>query len=204
MKDWSFGKLMGVFAGMMLVIIMIVAVVMSTGNKKPPPRVAKQRSETNFNQRTDIMAEQLRRQQEQEELLRTSSAEQQAALKKIIDAQAAQNNQLMQRLEGMSRYIAGVEQRIAYLEQMRRPTSVRVIKPERESRNDLAPKGSGPSRGAKTIPKPTEVSGYKVYATVGNRAWINDDSYTAGDELPDSEFVIDSVTRTGSVISTKR
>jgi hypothetical protein len=148
------------------------------------------------------MAEQLRQQQEREELFRTMSTEQQASLKKIIDAQAAQNNQLMQRLEGMSRYISGMEQRIAYLEQMRRPTSVRIIKPEREreSRADhLAPKG------AKSIHKPTEVSGYRVYATVGNRAWINDDSYTSGDKLPDSEFVIDSVnSRTGSVISTRR
>ncbi len=181
MKDMSFGKLMAIFGGsLVVVIILAVVVIKANSGPKPGTKVVTQRYQTQDQpQGPDILAEQLRREQEAAETAREMSAKQARAIEQAIQQQ---NQAVMQRLDGISTGMLALEQRVSAIENIRRPTSVQIIKPENAPRAQPVKKLE---RGAAQLPAN---SGYKVQATVGKRAWIaageHEDSVTVGETLP--------------------
>lgn len=181
MKNMSFGKLMAVFGGsLVVVIILAVVIIKATSGPKPGSTVVTQRHQTQFQpQQPDILAEQLRREQEASAAAREMSAQQAQAVQQALQQQ---NQAVMQRLDGIAIGMNALDQRVAAIENGRRPTGVEVIKPERKPRTSPVKQLE---KGATPLPAN---SGYKVQATVGKRAWIaageHEDSVSVGETLP--------------------
>lgn len=181
MKNMSFGKLMAIFGGsLVVVIILAVVIIKATSGPKPGSTVVTQRHQTQFQpQQPDILAEQLRREQEASAAAREMSAQQAQAMQQALQQQ---NQAVMQRLDGIAIGLNALDQRVAAIENGRRPTGVEVIKPERKPRTSPVKQLE---KGATPLPAN---SGYKVQATVGKRAWIaageHEDSVSVGETLP--------------------
>lgn len=181
MKNMSFGKLMAIFGGsLVVVIILAVVIIKATSGPKPGSTVVTQRHQTQFQpQQPDILAEQLRREQEASAAAREMSAQQAQAMQQALQQQ---NQAVMQRLDGIAIGLNALDQRVAAIENSRRPTGVEVIKPERKPRTSPVKQLE---KGATPLPAN---SGYKVQATVGKRAWIaageHEDSVSVGETLP--------------------
>lgn len=181
MKNMSFGKLMAIFGGsLVVVIILAVVIIKATSGPKPGSTVVTQRHQTQFqSQQPDILAEQLRREQEASAAAREMSAQQAQAMQQALQQQ---NQAVMQRLDGIAIGLNALDQRVAAIENSRRPTGVEVIKPERKPRTSPVKQLE---KGATPLPAN---SGYKVQATVGKRAWIaageHEDSVSVGETLP--------------------
>lgn len=181
MKNMSFDKLMAIFGGsLVVVIILAVVIIKATSGPKPGSTVVTQRHQTQFQpQQPDILAEQLRREQEASAAAREMSAQQAQAMQQALQQQ---NQAVMQRLDGIAIGLNALDQRVAAIENSRRPTSVQVIKPERKPRTSPVKQLE---KGATPLPAN---SGYKVQATVGKRAWIaageHEDSVSVGETLP--------------------
>ena len=181
MKNMSFGKLMAIFGGsLVVVIILAVVIIKATSGPKPGSTVVTQRHQTQFqSQQPDILAEQLRREQEASAAAREMSAQQAQAMQQALQQQ---NQAVMQRLDGIAIGLNALDQRVAAIENSRRPTGVEVIKPEPKPRT---PPVKQLEKGATPLPAN---SGYKVQATVGKRAWIaageHEDSVSVGETLP--------------------
>jgi hypothetical protein len=181
MKNMSFGKLMAIFGGsLVVVIILAVVIIKATSGPKPGSTVVTQRHQTQFQpQQPDILAEQLRREQEASAAAREMSAQQAQAMQQALQQQ---NQAVMQRLDGIAIGLNALDQRVAAIENSRRPTGVQVIKPERKPRTSPVKQLE---KGATPLPAN---SGYKVQATVGKRAWIaageHEDSVSVGETLP--------------------
>ncbi|AYK20464.1 hypothetical protein C0073_022205 (plasmid) [Aeromonas veronii] len=133
MKNMSFGKLMAIFGGsLVVVIILAVVIIKATSGPKPGSTVVTQRHQTQFQpQQPDILAEQLRREQEASAAAREMSAQQSQAMQQALQQQ---NQAVMQRLDGIAIGLNALDQRVAAIENSRRPTGVQVIKPERKPR----------------------------------------------------------------------
>lgn len=181
MKNMSFGKLMAIFGGSLVVIIILaVVIIKATSGPKLGSTVVTQRHQTQFQpQQPDILAEQLRREQEASAAAREMSAQQAQAMQQALQQQ---NQAVMQRLDGIAIGLNALDQRVAAIENSRRPTGVQVIKPERKPRTSPVKQLE---KGATPLPAN---SGYKVQATVGKRAWIaageHEDSVSVGETLP--------------------
>ena len=181
MKNMSFGKLMAIFGGsLVVVIILAVVIIKATSGPKLGSTVVTQRHQTQFQpQQPDILAEQLRREQEASAAAREMSAQQAQAMQQALQQQ---NQAVMQRLDGIAIGLNALDQRVAAIENSRRPTGVQVIKPERKPRTSPVKQLE---KGATPLPAN---SGYKVQATVGKRAWIaageHEDSVSVGETLP--------------------
>jgi len=181
MKNMSFGKLMAIFGGsLVVVIILAVVIIKATSGPKPGSTVVTQRHQTQFQpQQPDILAEQLRREQVASAAAREMSAQQSQAMQQALQQQ---NQAVMQRLDGIAIGLNALDQRVAAIENSRRPTGVQVIKPERKPRTSPVKQLE---KGATPLPAN---SGYKVQATVGKRAWIAagepEDSVSVGETLP--------------------
>lgn len=181
MKNMSFGKLMAIFGGsLVVVIILAVVIIKATSGPKPGSKVVAQRHQTEFQpQQPVILADQLRREQEASAAAREMSAQQAQAMQQALQQQ---NQAVMQRLDGIAIGLNALDQRVAAIENSRRPTGVQVIKPERKPRTSPVKQLD---KGATPLPAN---SGYKVQATVGKRAWIaageHEDSVSVGETLP--------------------
>ncbi len=181
MKNMSFGKLMAIFGGsLVVVIILAVVIIKATSGPKPGSTVVTQRHQTEFQpQQPVILADQLRREQEASAAAREMSAQQAQAMQQALQQQ---NQAVMQRLDGIAIGLNALDQRVAAIENSRRPTGVQVIKPERKPRTSPVKQLE---KGATPLPAN---SGYKVLATVGKRAWIaageHEDSVSGGETLP--------------------
>lgn len=181
MKNMSFEKLIAIFGGSLVVIIILaVVIIKATSGPKPGSTVVTQRHQTQFQpQQPDILAEQLRREQEASAAAREMSAQQAQAMQQALQQQ---NQAVMQRLDGIVIGLNALDQRVAAIENSRRPTSVQVIKPERKPRTSPVKQLE---EGATPLPAN---SGYKAQATVGKRAWIaageHEDSVSVGETLP--------------------
>ncbi len=181
MKNLSFGKLMALFgAGLIAVMLIAVIIIKLASAPKPTGAVVTQRHQTQFQpQQPDILAEQLRREQESAAAAKAAAAQQTQAMQQALQ----QHSQVLtQRLESISNNMSMLEQRIAAVENIRRPTSVQIVKPERNRSEKKQLYGDG-----KTFPLPANL-GYRVQATVGNRAWISAGDHevnlTVGEALP--------------------
>ena len=181
MKNMSFGKLMAIFGGsLVVVIILAVVIIKATSGPKPGSKVVTKRNQTEFQpQQPVILADQLRREQEASAAAREMSAQQAQAMQQALQQQ---NQAVMQRLDGIAIGLNALDQRVAAIENSRRPTGVQVIKPERKPRTSPVKQLE---KGATPLPAN---SGYKVQATVGKRAWIaageHEDSVSVGETLP--------------------
>jgi len=177
MQNISFGKLMAIFGGsLVVVIILAVVIINATSGPNPGSKVVTQRYQTQIQpQQPDILAEQLRREQEASAAAREMFAQQAKTMEAMQQA-------LQQRLDGISSELNALDQRVAAIENSRRPTGVQVIKPERKPRTYPVKQLE---KGSEPLPAN---SGYKVQATVGKRAWIaageHEDSVSVGETLP--------------------
>lgn len=184
MKNMSFGKLLAIFGGSLVTIMIIAIIVIKVTSAPKVGTVVRQRNpQQQFQQQQpDILAEQLRREQEAADTARASLQKAQATQQAMQQAMQQQTQILVQRLDGMASSISMLEQRIASIENSRRPTSVEIVRPERKPRND---QGKQLEKRAEPLPANAD---YRVIATVSKRAWVaageNEDSVTEGDALP--------------------
>jgi len=183
MKNWSFGKLMGVFAGSFVGLIIIVIIVMkiTSGPVKGRTVTTRTPAQQQAQPPVDVLALELAKsQQTAKDAL---AAQQNSSNQLAIVRQEMQNNNaiFMGQFQKMNATMSDLKNRIDFMEASR--GRVEIIKPPRKTlhtpANDSVPKI------AKRLP---ESSGYKVQATVGNRAWIksgvSEDSVIPGDKLP--------------------
>lgn len=184
MKGWSFGKLMAVFGGAFFAIIIITVVVLKassspTGKRVSTPNPALQQPQQQS--QIDVMSLQLAasQKQAQEALQAQTNSQQQLA---VVREEMRRNNQIM--MTQFSQITAKqdeMKRRMDLMDAGR--ATVQIIKPPRKD------PAKSPSQIAAANAKPIpESSGYKVQATVGNRAWIKagdrEESLKPGEKLP--------------------
>lgn len=183
MKNWSFGKLIGVFAGSFLAII-IIAVIIMKATSSPVKRVPT--PSTQFRQpqqktQIDVLALQLESSQNDAKKALDAQVQSQQQVM-IVRDEMRRNNQLMiNQFAQMNAQLSEMKQRMDAMDANR--NTVQIIKPPRKA---PAPSANQTMvQNSKAVP---ESSGYKVQATVGNRAWIKsgdrEDSVKPGDKLP--------------------
>ena len=183
MKNWSFGKLMGVFAGSFLALIIVaVAVIKLSAPSAKTKRVAQAQAQAAQQQpRMDVLSIELAKSREQAQAALQAQKNSDEQLR-IVRQESQRNTQLLlERINKLDNTISGLDQRMGYYEASRQ--RVEVIKPPRKA---LAPTpAQGLARSGHAIP---QSSGYKVQAVVGHRAWVKsgDAEYSveAGDKLP--------------------
>lgn len=185
MKNWSFGKLMGVFAGSFVAIIVLAVVVMKmsaspVGKKVAVPNASFQQQQQQKSQ-VDVMSLQLDASKKQAQAALEAQKNSQTQLN-IVRQEMQRNNQIMMsQFSQMNSKMDDMKQRMDFMEASR--GRVEIIKPPRKD-----PQPSATTAMAKTGKHVPESSGYKVQATVGNRAWIKsgdrEDSVAPGDKLP--------------------
>lgn len=184
MKNWSFGKLLAVFCGSFLVIIVIAIVIMKMSASPTGKKVAYSNSSQQKPQQTsemDVISLQLNASQKQarEALLAQENSQSQLV---IVRQEMQRNNKIMlDQLAQMASKMNEITQRMDLIETSR--GRVDIVKPPRR-----APQASAAATMAKNGTHLPESSGYKVQATVGDRAWIRSGnkefSVKPGDKMP--------------------
>lgn len=183
MKNWSFGKLIGVFAGCFLAIIIIAVVIMKASSSpvKRVPTPSTQFQQPEQKTQVDVLALQLETSQKDAKKALDAQVQSQQQVM-IVRDEMRRNNQLMiNQFAQMNAQLGEMKQRIDAMDASR--NTVQIIKPPRKV---PAPSATETMvQNSKAVP---ESSGYKVQATVGNRAWIKsgdrEDSVKPGDKLP--------------------
>nr|WP_228857640.1 hypothetical protein [Pseudomonas syringae]QOQ33364.1 hypothetical protein [Pseudomonas syringae pv. actinidiae] len=183
MKNWSFGKLIGVFAGCFLLIIIIAVVIMKASSSpvKRVPTPSTQFQQPEQKTQVDVLALQLEASQKDAKKALDAQVQSQQQVM-IVRDEMRRNNQLMiNQFAQMNAQLNDMKQRVDSMDARR--NTVEIIKPPRKvatpSANEIM------AHNSKAVP---ESSGYKVQATVGNRAWIKsgdrEDSVKPGEKLP--------------------
>lgn len=183
MKNWSFGKLIGVFAGCFLLIIIIAVVIMKASSSpvKRVPTPSTQFQQPEQKTQVDVLALQLEASQKDAKKALDAQAQSQQQVM-IVRDEMRRNNQLMiNQFAQMNAQLNDMKQRVDSMDARR--NTVEIIKPPRKvttpSANEIM------AQNSKAVP---ESSGYKVQATVGNRAWIKsgdrEESVKPGEKLP--------------------
>jgi len=183
MKNWSFGKLIGVFAGSFLAIIIIAVVIMKASSSpvKRVPTPSTQFQQPEQKTQVDVLALQLETSQKDAKKALDAQVQSQQQVM-IVRDEMRRNNQLMiNQFAQMNAQLGEMKQRIDAMDASR--NTVQIIKPPRKAPAPSA--NEAMVQNSKAVP---ESSGYKVQATVGNRAWIKsgdrEDSVKPGDKLP--------------------
>ncbi|KPY55603.1 hypothetical protein [Pseudomonas amygdali] len=183
MKNWSFGKLIGVFAGCFLLIIIIAVVIMKASSSpvKRVPTPSTQFQQPEQKTQVDVLALQLEASQKDAKKALDAQVQSQQQVM-IVRDEMRRNNQLMiNQFAQMNAQLNDMKQRVDSMDARR--NTVEIIKPPRKvatpSANEIM------AHNSKAVP---ESSGYKVQATVGNRAWIKsgdrEESVKPGEKLP--------------------
>lgn len=183
MKNWSFGKLIGVFAGSFLAIIIIAVIIMKATSSpvKRVPTPSTQFQQPQQKTQIDVLALQLESSQNDAKKALDAQVQSQQQVM-IVRDEMRRNNQLMiNQFAQMNAQLSEMKQRMDAMDANR--NTVQIIKPPRKA---PAPSANQTMvQNSKAVP---ESSGYKVQATVGNRAWIKsgdrEDSVKPGDKLP--------------------
>lgn len=190
MKNWSFGKLIGVFAGSFVALIVIAVVVLKATSSPTAKtkRVAQVQAQQAQPARMDVLSIELAKSKEQAQaaLQAQQNSEKQLA---IIRQESQRNTQLLlERIQQMDTKFAQLDLRMDHFEQSRQ--RVEIIKPPRKP---VAP-AVQPVRTQAHVSRANAMpssSGYKVQAVVGHRAWVQngdgEDSVKAGDKLPPAQ-----------------
>lgn len=203
MKNWSFGKLIGVFAGSFLALIVLaVVVIKATSSPSAKARRTMQAQAQSVQQpRMDVLSIELAKSREQAQaaLLAQENSEKQL---KIVREESQRNTQLLlSQIKALDNNLSGLQQRMKFYEDSRQ--RVEVIKPPR--RESAPAVAQGYAKRAHPIPQST---GYKVQAVVGHRAWVkngdSEDSVKAGDPLPpvQRELKVLAVDRDSGIVVT--
>jgi len=203
MKNWSFGKLIGVFAGSFVALI-VVAVVVIKATSSPAGkarRVAQAQAQSMQAPRMDVLSIELAKSREQAQAALQAQENSEKQLK-IVRQESQRNTQLLlEQIKSLDDNLSGLKQRMDYYEQSRQ--RVEIVKPPRKQ---PAPAESQRyARSAHPIPQST---GYKVQAVVGHRAWVkngdSEDSVKAGDPLPpvQRELKVLAVDRDSGIVVT--
>jgi hypothetical protein len=176
-KNLSFGKLMGIFGGVLLLLIVVTVIIVKASSTAPAP----------VQRRPAVIDPAVQERKAQEEAAAAEATSKAAELQSTMGNVLAMQNQLAgqnaatnQRLDGMNTELQALSARLEALEASKAQAA--AAKPKRPSRDtplkQLA--RSGRPLGSS--------SGYEVRATVGDRAWIQagdrEVSVTAGDALP--------------------
>ncbi|NIF27708.1 type IV secretion protein DotF [Pantoea sp. Tr-811] len=203
MKNWSFGKLIGVFAGSFVALILIAVVVIKAGSSPSASarRVAQTQAQTVQQPRMDVLSLELAKSREQTQAALQAQENSEKQLK-IVRQESQQNTQLLlNQIKAMDTTLAGLEKRMQHYEQSRQ--HVEIVKPPRKSH--LVAPAQGVASRAHSIP---QSSGYKVQAVVGHRAWVkngdSEDSIKAGDKLPpvQRELKVVAIDRDSGIVVT--
>ncbi|MBP2260256.1 hypothetical protein [Pseudomonas sp. BP8] len=183
MKNWSFGKLLGVFAGSFVALIIIAVVVIKTTSSPATKakRVAQAQAQAAQGPRMDVLSIELAKSKEQAQAALQAQQNSEKQLK-IVRQESERNTQLLLRqINQLDSTIAGLNQRMDTFEASRQ--RVEIVKPPRKA--PVQNQAQGLAKNAHPIPQST---GYKVQAVVGHRAWVQsgdrEDSVKAGDPLP--------------------
>jgi len=203
MKNWSFGKLIGVFAGSFLALI-VVAVVVIKASSSPAAktkRTAQIQAQSAQQPRMDVLSIELAKSREQAQAALQAQENSEKQLK-IVREESQRNTQLLlSQIKNLDNSMSQLTQRMNSYEQNRQ--RVEIVKPPRRAPAPAASQGY--ARSAHPIP---QSSGYKVQAVVGHRAWVkngeSEDSVKAGDKLPpvQRELKVLSVDRDSGIVVT--
>lgn len=183
MKNWSFGKLVGVFLGVFLLVIAIAVAVIKATSSAPARRssVPVQSQAIPQQPRMDVLSIELEKSKEdtRKALEGQQNAQQQL---QIVRQESQRNTQiLLAQLKQLENSVNSLDQRMDYFEASRQ--RVEIIKPPRK--NPSPSQAQQLAESGKQLPAS---SGYKVQAVVGHRAWIkngdHEDSVKPGDKLP--------------------
>lgn len=203
MKNWSFGKLLGVFAGsfVALIILAVVVMKMSASPATKAKRMAQAQAQAVQQPRMDVLSIELAKSKEQAQaaLLAQQNSDKQL---KIVRQESERNTQLLlSQIKQLDSTLAGLNQRMDYFEASRQ--RVEIVKPPRKAPVQNAAQGL--AHNARSIPQST---GYKVQAVVGHRAWVKsgdrEDSVKAGETLPpvQRELKVLAVDRDSGIVVT--
>lgn len=202
MKNWSFGKLIGVFAGSFVALI-VVAVVVIKASSSPAAKAKRtaQAQAQSVQPRMDVLSIELAKSREQAQAALQAQENSEKQLK-IVREESQRNTQLLlSQIKALDNNLSGLTQRMHDFEQSRQ--RVEIVKPPRR---EPAPVAS--QRYAKSAHPIPQSSGYKVQAVVGHRAWVkngdSEDSIKAGDTLPpvQRELKVLSVDRDSGIVVT--
>ncbi len=203
MKNWSFGKLIGVFAGSFVALI-VVAVVVIKASSSPvakAKRTAQIQAQSAQQPRMDVLSIELAKSREQAQAALQAQENSEKQLK-IVREESQRNTQLLlSQIKNLDNSMSQLAQRMNSYEQNRQ--RVELVTPPRRAPAPAASQGY--ARSAHPIP---QSSGYKVQAVVGHRAWVkngeSEDSVKAGDTLPpvQRELKVLSVDRDSGIVVT--
>lgn len=183
MKNWTFGKLLGVFGGCFLVVIVIAIVVIKATSGPTNGRTVTTRTPVQQQSQPQVDVLALELQKSQDAAKTALAAQQNSEQQLVVVRQEMQRNNaiLMAQFQQVNATMLDLKNRMDFMEASR--GRVEIIKPPRKAPNAVA--NDSTQKIAKRLP---ESSGYKVQATVGNRAWIksgaSEDSVVPGDKLP--------------------
>ncbi|MBC3479080.1 hypothetical protein HU761_23125 [Pseudomonas sp. SWRI59] len=182
MKNWSFGKLLGVFAGSFVALILIAVMVMKVSSSPAKAkRMTPAQAQAAQQPRMDVLSIELAKSKEQAQAALEAQQNSEKQLK-IVRQESQHNTQLLlNQIKQLDSTLSGLNQRMDYFEASRQ--RVDIVKPPRKA--PVATPAQGLAKGGHAIP---QSSGYKVQAIVGHRAWVKsgerEDSVKAGERLP--------------------
>ncbi|AJA14226.1 type IV secretion protein DotF [Pseudomonas putida S12] len=203
MKNWSFGKLIGVFAGSFLALIVLAVVVIKATSSPAAKarRIPQSQAQLAQQPRMDVLSIELAKSREQAQAALQAQENSEKQLK-IVREESQRNTQLLlSQIKALDNNLSGLQQRMQFYEDSRQ--RVEVIKPPRREPAPVVSQGY--TRRAHPIP---QSSGYKVQAVVGHRAWVkngdSEDSVKAGDPLPpvQRELKVLAVDRDSGIVVT--
>ncbi|MBB3269650.1 hypothetical protein I5Q41_17600 [Pseudomonas monteilii] len=203
MKNWSFGKLIGVFAGSFVALIVVAVVVMKATSSPAAKarRMAQNPTQSVQQPRMDVLSIELAKSREQAQAALQAQENSEKQLK-IVREESQRNTQLLlSQIKALDNNLTGLNQRMDYFEQSRQ--RVEIVKPPRREPAPVVSQAR--ARSVHPIP---QSSGYKVQAVVGHRAWVkngdSEDSIKAGDTLPpvQRELKVLSVDRDSGIVVT--
>ncbi|WDM58777.1 hypothetical protein K4A76_20425 [Pseudomonas sp. NEEL19] len=203
MKNWSFGKLIGVFAGSFLALIVLAVVVIKATSSPAAKakRVTQSQAQMAQPARMDVLSIELAKSREQAQAALQAQENSEKQLK-IVREESQRNTQLLlSQIKALDTTLSSLQQRMGAYENSRQ--HVEVIKPPRREPAPAAAQSY--AKRAHPIPQST---GYKVQAVVGHRAWVKhgegEDSVKAGDPLPPAqrELKVLAVDRDSGIVVT--
>lgn len=183
MKNWTFGKLLGVFGGSFVVVIIIAIIVIKSTSGPTHGRTVTTRTPAQQQPQPQVDVLSLELQKSQDAAKAALAAQKSSEQQLVVVRQEMQRNNaiLAAQFQQVNTTMLDLKNRMDFMEASR--GRVEIIKPPRKT-SSVAANDSSP-KIAKRLP---ESSGYKVQATVGNRAWIksgaSEDSVAPGDKLP--------------------
>ncbi|MBK4987458.1 MULTISPECIES: hypothetical protein [Pseudomonas] len=190
MKNWSFGKLIGVFAGSFVALILIAVIVLKSTSSPTAKaqRMAQVQTQQMQPARMDVLSIELAKSKEQAQAALVAQQNSEKQLN-IVRQEAQRNTQLLlERIRQLDSSLEALGKRMNDFEASRQ--RVEIVKPPRKASASTST-AAQVQRSSGAVHALPQSSGYKVQAVVGHRAWVQngdaEDSVKAGDKLPPAQ-----------------